>query len=162
MREKPILFSGPMVRAILEGRKTMTRRVGERYGKWFPCDHLWVREAFYVQPELWDAGHGPQPIHYAADVTDIATVGDYRLRPGMFMPRWAFRITLEVVSIRPERLQDITEGDARAEGFRDVQDFRKLWNHLNAPRGYGWDTNPMVWRIEFKRLPAEKKEEGQG
>lgn len=80
------------------------------------------------------------------------------------MPRWASRITLEVVSVRVERVQEISAADARAEGIRQPKDwetwsdqhgileYRNLWNSINAKRGFGWDKNPWVWVIEFRRV----------
>ena len=96
------------------------------------------------------------------------------------MPRWASRITLEVTGVRVERLQDICEADARAEGVESLRNegeywkhylestascdaliclsaresFRTLWDDLNEARGYGWDANPWVWVVEFKRVGA--------
>lgn len=78
------------------------------------------------------------------------------------MPRWASRITLEIVSVRVERLQDITEEDAIYEGMVPTYDhdsvpekdatemFQKLWDSINEKRAFGWDANPWVWVIEFK------------
>jgi len=85
--------------------------------------------------------------------------------PSIYMPRWASRLLLEVVSVRVERVQDISAEDAKAEGMFEpyvasetgyktemVVQFQDLWNSINAKRGYGWDSNPYVWCIEFKRL----------
>lgn len=98
-------------------------------------------------------------------------------RPSIHMPRWASRITLEITGVRVERLQDISEADAKAEGItvlplQNVDDpsawwqsspgenqartpiasFRNLWDSINAKRGYSWESNPWVWVIEFKHL----------
>jgi hypothetical protein len=147
------------------------------YGQ--PGDRLWVRETFQVwQPwgsvdDEWIGddtmpidgplghdkpeaiGHGWQ-LAYKADC-------DYAVdwwRPSIFMPRWASRITLEIVSVRVERVREISDKDAVAEGFAvDVEDFipslrfAAYWDQLNHKRGYGFDVNPWVWVIEFKRLP---------
>ena len=183
MKERPILFSGPMVQAILGGRKTMTRRVikfpyieirddgilaseyhepgTERpsglchkvtcpYGP--PGDRLWVRETYFN-----GVGPGMEPgFYYQAD-----HVGQYLSCPwksSFFMPRHRSRITLEITAVRVERVQDIGDEDAEAEGLswcnaaspRDK--FQCLWNSLNAKRGYGWEANPWVWVIAFKRV----------
>lgn len=183
MKERPILFSGPMVRAILEGRKTMTRRVVkpnlfiERnggnlppieqshayfgvfcsrhvscpYGQ--PGDRLWVRET-------WARGMTDEELYYRAtdkEITDEEREEGMRWKPSIHMPRWASRITLEVTEVRVERLQGITEADSVAEGIKPLQggavsDFRLLWDHLNASRGYGWDANPWVWVVSFRRV----------
>jgi len=98
-----------------------------------------------------------------------------RWRPSLFMPRWASRILLEITEIRVERLQEITQDDAVAEGMRhpehafkmiaggDVEveispkeQFAELWDSLNAKRGYGWDINPWVWVISFKRIDGQR------
>jgi len=166
MKERPILFSGPMVRAILEGRKTQTRRIvkpqplrdrgvmafndGEHpqmrcpYGK--PGDRLWVRETWCPDVE-------PYTFRYKADGDEPLE----RWRPSIHIPRWASRITLEVVSVRVERLQNISEDDALAEGITlvergtsPVDQFNKLWESINGPGS--WEANPWVWVVEFKRI----------
>lgn len=202
MAEKPILFSGEMVRAILNGRKTQTRRVitpqfekkwgsGVRHGddfyschvnieepngewKWIRCpygqpgDRLWVKETWRCEER---GEYGVDGVHYRADDAFIVIEntreasdawGDAHRdgdpwRPSIFMPRWASRITLDVVRISVERVRDINEKDAQAEGmvsaeqpFYDARhEFQALWNKINAKRGFGWDVNPWVWVVEF-------------
>lgn len=215
MRERPILFSGPMVREIFADQKTQTRRVvgldtlrpsttsgydwtfrGKApvrsiaqqkraaggcwqdltagqflalcpYGQ--PGDRLWVRETWGLHGRgdyTWwcrDSIKGrtaddlalSYEVAYAADATS-----EYdHWRPSIHMPRWASRLTLEVTSVRVERLQDITEDDARAEGCGatvcDAPDdsrtlFRDLWESINGPES--WEANPFVWCIKFRRL----------
>lgn len=198
--ERPIIFSGPMVRAILDGRKTMTRRVLKhqpldilampnsrkpnmetwatletrdpnhgtvcrcRYG--VPGDCLWVRESFTVGTVGY---YKDKPIYREA--LERSRMGQpsarIRWKPSIHMPRWASRLTLEIVSVRVERLQDIPGRDVLAEGIDNGKSnptmgkrwenmqrmaFQELWDSLNAKRGFGWDTNPWVWVIEFKRL----------
>jgi hypothetical protein len=183
MTKKPILFSAPMVRAILAGHKTQTRRVvkcaviqkGERIITDLPCPYgdvgtrLWVRETWFAggTGSLKD-GRGIE-VEYRADDTE-GWQGIWR--PAIFMPRWASRITLEITDVRVERLQDISEADALTEGLPLIEFFKpteiaaftewecrhphahsfsRLWDSINAPRGYGWDKNPWVWVISFKR-----------
>lgn len=165
MKEHPIIFSGPMVRAILEGRKTMTRRLAKRnkLGELvMPCavgDHLWVREAFYN-------GRPNYPLCYRAD-------GEYmspRWKPSIFMPRALSRIGLEVTAIRLERLRAISDADVLAEGVEispssclygvsgvvpfsfnnSGMAFAALWESIHGPGS--WDRNPLVWAIGFKRV----------
>lgn len=189
MKERPILFSGPMVRAILEGRKTQTRRVvkpnrsaptashvsctpasdGSYWvepGGWVACpygkpgDRLWVRET------ILRIGDRSDPICasiYAADGSmtpaDAWPWKADRL-PSIHCPRGLSRITLEVISVRVERLQAISNEDAKAEGVREYDGdepgdyrggFRDLWQSINGKRpGCSWDDNPWVWAIEFK------------
>ena len=181
MKERPILFSGPMVRAILDGRKTMTRRVMKPQPEDYPYHHglavyrvakkctygvpgdlLWVRETWASDVDGCPAG-----LSYRADHLDPRGDGPanpMRWRPSIFMPRWASRLTLRITSIRVERVQDITEADARAEGFKDVAGkyargdeariwFAELWDDINAKRGFGWDANPWVWVVGFEQVP---------
>lgn len=191
MKERPILFSGAMVRAILDGRKTQTRRVAKEFAgrddldlilRRFPhqngCpygqagDRLWVREAFSgpwcmeaqggmaaTPPSKWGA---TSRIWYWADGSP--THGDWtRPRPSIHMPRWASRITLEITGVRVERLQDISEADAVAEGCGQDGSvdgvyvannprgaFFHLWRQINGPGS--WDANPYVWVVSFRRI----------
>lgn len=170
-KDRPILFSGPMVRALLDGRKTMTRRVlepetlGADEAIRIPYslrDRLWVRET-WAERLLGEAAS------YRADVQDAPIAW----RPSIFMPRWASRLTLIVTDVRVERVQEISEEDARAEGcfkghasgrvFNDRTSMRlggdewssardwfaDLWDSLNASRGHGWDANPWVAALTF-------------
>tara|TARA_E500000305_G_scaffold106512_1_gene105244 strand:+ start:447 stop:1016 length:570 start_codon:yes stop_codon:yes gene_type:complete len=140
-RERPILFNGDMVRAILEGRKTMTRRVmkhqpgevtavgrplffqdgdtGRRVSPKCPYgqqgDHLWVRETFADEAGDTRKYLGDH-IYYRADGDGVDLQGGF-WTPSIYMPRWASRITLEVTGVRVERLQDISEVDAHNEGI---------------------------------------------
>ena len=204
--ERPILFDAAMVRAILDGRKTQTRRpvlpqpndriewatafvdAGEAEGwmadgRRFVCcpfgvagDHLWVRETWAPRLDV-DPVTAPkrakQYCRYAADTpgsdpTDGGTEWhsySERWRPSIHMPRWASRITLEVLAVWAERIQDITEESAIAEGviargpsgphLRPHQrDFRIAWDSIygkTAP----WDSNPGVFACSFRRVPGE-------
>jgi hypothetical protein len=219
MVEKPILFSGEMVRAILAGRKTQTRRVvtnvphatncklrsarqidGGRdwefmvvdkngdfanaaacpYGK--PGDQLWVRETWQqvgeLGPERWTfevPTEGEGRLLYAADIDEEEPP---KWRPSIHMPRWASRLTLTLKTVRVERLNEISEADAKAEGVNggclvcghnapcgcdtpspDHRDsFIGLWDSINATRGYAWDANPWVWVVEFEPTTNERPE----
>jgi hypothetical protein len=184
-KERPIIFSGPMVRAILDGSKTQTRRVMKPqplsagpgvcpYGR--IGDRLWVRETWNtVNPE-----GEPTSILYKADGSvmyrpfpsaeagwkaeqDAESLDAQRWNTPIFMPRWASRITLEVTDVRVERVQEISEEDAKAEGVKPdpnerpyVEDFREdfehLWDSINAKRGHSWESNPWVWAITFRKL----------
>ena len=206
MKERPILFSAPMVRAILDGRKTQTRRVVKNIpwlpdvnpnfsqarpfvnaGRWrmagsaemttdFYCpfgqpgDRLWVRETFghFERNDQLKAG---DEIFYRADGESVDLEP---WRPSIHMPRWACRIELEITAVRVERLQDISEADALAEGaFKApasgrISDsyatmaiagiwyatatkwFGNLWRQINGEES--WDENPWVWVVEFKRV----------
>lgn len=203
MREMPILFSGEMVRAILSGRKTQTRRVikpqpeiHQEYGiisdyetfewEWRgkikedigcpadmikhcpygqPGDLLWVRETWGFSAKLpastkdeWAWLAYPELRGYRAD----NHVDGYCWRPSIFMPRWASRITLKITNVRVERLQLISDKDAIAEGVslsystgiaKEAKwHFERLWDTINAKRGYSWASNPWVWVIEFCKI----------
>ena len=155
MKERPILFSGPMVRAILDGRKTMTRRIVKQQadnggycqsldpdkGVWLvhnggsircpygqPGDRLWVRETW----SAWTGGMTSCGEERAPQIEYKATSqSEGPWRPSIFMPRWASRILLEITDVRVERLNDISEEDAIAEGF----DLKLCENVLNAAAG---------------------------
>lgn len=197
MKERPIIFSGPMVRALLDGNKTQTRRAvkmkphhqieerdngtpwprmydGERDAdSWMACpygqpgDRLWVRESFC---KIIGQSGGWIETDYQATYTHGFRLGDSlglkkRWTPSIHMPRAASRITLEITSVRVERLQDISEADAQAEGVTDdgslvtdldgkdrggtIAAYATLWEVIN---GVGsWDDNPWVWVVSFKR-----------
>lgn len=218
-RARPILMSGPMVRAILEGRKCQTRRVMKPQPvgvPWFDDDrqvwrdcwvrHAWrgasyipmeeitpelrcpygrpgdllsVREAAWICPPRWtDSPANPmgpqrQEVAYKADDLRGGTAeaaADYKLKltPSIHMPRWASRLTLELTDVRAQRVQEISEEDAEAEGVEPAlllhemvggapdmyrRGFRALWQHLNAKRGYGWRENPWCWCLSFVAHP---------
>jgi len=222
-KERPILFTAPMVRALLDGSKTQTRRIikpqpsglpklalhlaKRGWPEWFTdnwrqfCkyghhgDHLWVRESWRIG--AWNENGGEIAVDYLADNysrrewlqvpeaddfekywlqccddCDKAGIeadeeGQYhwepgqspcRIRPSIFMPRWASRITLEIINVRVERLQDISKADCIAEGMQGLNDvhagwhqsYAALWESINGPGS--WDANPWVWVIEFKRV----------
>ncbi len=199
-KERPILFSSPMVLALLADTKTQTRRIVKdskhvlywRRGendprRWVGCDglpigyiycpfgepgdRLWVREtwglsqlfddadkeevrrlAAYASHRRYAVGPGPKP--------------SGKLRPSIFMPRKASRLTLEVTGVRVERLHGISEKDAVAEGIPvaaledgtisksqpwAIRDYRALWESINGAGS--WKANPWVWVVEFRRLP---------
>lgn len=163
VKEYPRIFRGDMVSAILEGRKTQTRVFADdrRFKDIQPGDRLWVRETWYCAGVDESDGY---PVRYREGATVQEDVS-ISWRPSIFMPRWASRITLEITGVRVERLQDITEEDAKEEGVPpmifsdggygkpDYRDgFRQLWDSINAKRGFGWDVNPWVWVIEFRRV----------
>lgn len=218
--ENQILFSTPMVQAIQDNRKSMTRRVikpqpngqlecvirhetrggscwmipgADQLAKDFKFhksyavgDRLRVRETWKCTK--YDSTDGN--LGYEVEFVDgtrkyfefddgerFHQFGKFALKdgwiPSIYMPKEAARIWLEVTNVRVERLQEITEEDARAEGIidggclncgesepcgcynpqPDARDaFIYLWRSINEKRGYGWDTNPWVWVVEFKRL----------
>jgi hypothetical protein len=240
VKERPILFSGPMVRAILEGRKTQTRRVvlhdrkqPPKWATWvnhiqqptmslqwvdsglfqwsdeqtpgkplkklrrwpsgqvkvsrnfspsmefaIPCpygkpgDRLWVRESWQHVVKGMEPTKGARILFRADD--EAGHIED-NWRPSIFMPRWASRITSEILSVKVERVQDISEADAIAEGVNAVEvvvsslngqpargiifnpklKFGALWDSINSKRNGGkfsWAANPWVWVVEFKKL----------
>ena len=209
-KERPILFSAPMVRAILAGTKTQTRRVvkpqprrvdcGVPFGDapaWAraepgsmvmrcpygqPGDRLWARETWARDDEdgvlMYRADVGRDMNANAWEQGRLEGAPRYRWRPSIHMPRWASRITLEITGVRVERLQDISEGDAIAEGVNrfhgmlkdeDAAAFNRigpvefngfpiirygvLWESINGPAS--WDANPWVWVVEFNRVGAQ-------
>lgn len=202
MKERPILFSAPMVLALLDGSKTQTRRVvkpegavhifqfrgttaaagaDEPTGEWGWCgservvhkhircpygqpgDRLWVRETWRERVPDQDG----RILDYRADHFSEDPCNE-PWKPSIYMPREASRITLEIASVRIERLNDISEADARAEGvtpqsngryhcgFDDgkvecrspVTAYAWLWNSINGLDS--WSANPWVWVVEFK------------
>lgn len=193
MKDRPILFKGEMVRAILEGKKTQTRRVlklqpertqndinprtGKSESSYFvhegcvqrfnpdkfvdviKCpygkvgDKLWVRET-------WLKSEG-QPVRYRAS-TDISGA---KWKPSIFMPRKYSRVTLEIVDIRVERVQDITYIEAKEEGINyekgysePVEVFERLWDSINGKKeDCSWGDNPWVWVVEFKKENTNEK-----
>lgn len=205
MKERPILFSGEMVRAILDNRKTMTRRVlkkqpgshesvpgqaviaGDESARIIDCpygmsgDRLWVKETWkpHCEGPISDEFPLGTCVKYRADGVCLkptswtneqgawceAREKDTKWRPSIFMPRWASRITLEVTGVRVEQAQNISEREAVAEGCQYCppvgcspekqtarQHFAQLWDSINSKRGFGWENNPWVWVIEFKRV----------
>ena len=248
MIERPILFSGPMIRAVLAGTKIMTRRVVKPQppadagdveahpdypGEWFywlnggersttfhcpygeaGVDRLWVRETHAVvydcSPDGCECGvacccdlsderceeerapgtlaNGCRHVRVIYRATEPDGISDYVVEdrfgddrqapwtPAIHMPRWASRILLDVVSVRVERLQDISEADAKAEGVQTRGDlypdqpmhadeppsaycyrdqFRLLWDSINGRRpGCDWGSNPFVWCVSFRRAES--------
>lgn len=223
MKERPILFNAEMVKAILSGRKTQTRRVMKRQPEpsktrdgdfWFPCDkmqtmvhvsefipgnsaipdshefvsaccpigavgdQLWVRETFAAlacgsyEPEKPSLTGTYQEVRYFATDSlagSTADVRGYNWRPSIHMPRWASRINLLITGVRVERLNSISEQDARAEGITDggclncgesepcgcdhpkpdaTESFAHLWQSIYGDEN--WFSNPWVWVIEFE------------
>lgn len=197
-QERPILFSAPMVRAILDGNKTQTRRVVKPQPIWIaapyvpfktsdvdpkgiikcpygqPGDRLWIRETWgtrYKYPFPPSQLSKETPLFYKADIPAPYV---QRWTPSIHMPRWASRIDLYVKNIRIERLQDISEYDAQAEGilcctkdgelykygleswpweewhYTAKDAFHHLWNLINGKDS--WDENPWLWAVDFERI----------
>ena len=226
MKERPILFSGAMVRALLDGSKTQTRRavklqvqhddswvggwkiVHKRvtqalltfnqlggkplgsdaaicpYGQ--PGDRLWVRETFLDTQRTGIEHRDESGLRHRYAFASDCGPGSYgdqarkdyglKWKPSIHMPRAASRILLEIVSVRVERLHDISEGDCWAEGIEAVDGalddlaiihlakrmgrsfeaaaptYAALWESINGAGS--WDANPWVWVVEFKRVAA--------
>ncbi|HGK5873149.1 TPA: hypothetical protein ACJ3D3_002822 [Klebsiella pneumoniae] len=208
MKERGMIFNGEMVRAILDGRKTQTRRpvkfpvhdknlgcelagnelagelsagnyLNSAFGK--PGDRIWVREAFRVHSRATDVA----TLVYKASERNSWTEQTHRVpvavcnkpatpekwTPSLHMPRWASRILLEITDVRVERLNAISEEDARAEGIIDggclncgepepcgcanpdpdaTDAFAYLWQSIYGQEN--WNANPWVWVISFKRV----------
>ncbi len=231
VKERPILFSGVMVRPMLADLKHQTRRtrgldeVNESPARWndvrcydgewwfrsmgtgpnmlaecavtcpygLPGERLWVRETIYCDQFPYSEGArlpkqrpawADLGLYFRADgecceqipECACAEVGKPRWRPSIHMPRWASRISLELTDVRVQRLQDISEQDALAEGIRWTADgplhahiwmshvgcecnfptardaYAALWDDINGAGS--WDANPWVWSLTFKRIGA--------
>lgn len=186
-----------MVRAILEGRKTQTRRVVKPQPVWVaspgvpfktqdadpkgiircphgaPGDRLWGKETWGMQRHgdvtdwFRDSLRGDDWLSDFWEVQYRAEWGPCQegcfWRPSIYMPRWASRLTLEIEAVRVERLQEISEEDAMAEGwdpqwraneivdqYRPLLWYGSLWCDINGPAS--WDANPWVWVIQFRRI----------
>jgi hypothetical protein len=174
VNEHGVIFQGWGVRAILEGHKTQTRRAIRNPEKYegirecaFCCpygqsgDLLWVRETW--KPHVDKTVH--TPAIYRADYTHdrlADSLGPWR--PSIHMPRWASRLTLHLTDVRVQRVQEISEEDAQAEGVEAMylddlgqtwksyrRGFESIWDSINAKRGYGWTANPWIWALTFER-----------
>jgi hypothetical protein len=192
--DRPILFSAPMVRAILAGQKTQTRRAVKGFALELlgpdnftpeyvalpenhlcpygvPGDRLWVRETWAPNDgsaggHLYRADHDAASGYHKLDLkTGVWTHSVSRWRPSIHMPRAVSRITLEITGVRVERLQEISEADATAEGvetwatgamspegqrdYSAIGKFERLWSSINGIES--WHADPFVWVVEFKR-----------
>lgn len=169
MKSRPIMFGVEMVRAILAGKKTQTRRVvnpklfsgeGVHVNK---CpygvigDRLWVRESYFPHNNRM----GEPEFSYKADDLpefDKCTISGWK--SPLFMPRAASRIELEITNIRVERVQDISGADAIAEGveqgygLRHVGFYQDIWDSINGKK-HPWSSNPWVWVVEFKCVEVQ-------
>ena len=109
------------------------------------------------------AWHHAQPSYFYRATDDVGWHPDFGgWKPSIHMPRSASRITLEITDVRVERVQDISEEDAQAEGVDTRQDFAQLWDSINAKRGFGWDVNPWVWVVVFKALEEMENSDEAG
>ncbi|MFV9668317.1 hypothetical protein ACNY68_04885 [Pantoea sp. KXB25] len=223
MRDLPIIFNADMVRAVLDGRKTQTRRIiqspaknmqarghecisyrapgdqwyqdyvfsmRDRSGVWQDYKHeqflakcpfgaagdrLWVREAFRVMGRATDVARLMYKARERNSFTESTRTvpinkcnkqSSYNWTPSIHMPRWASRITLEITGVRVERLQDISDSDAKSEGcwygrgggepdfaVNPSDHFPTLWASIYGEES--WQANPWVWVIEFKRVEVK-------
>ncbi len=179
MKERPILFNGDMVRAILDGRKTQTRRLiepqpvfdrprtsAEVNAAWqegfipekcpygYVGDRLWVRESFYEPTD--------GVVIYGADESSKIM----RKKPSIHMPKKYCRIWLEVTGVRIERINDICGDDCIDEGawraeWREtgrahdaIESFKQLWESIHGEGS--WADNPWVWVVEFERIENDR------
>lgn len=194
MKELPILFTDGMVMAILEDRKTQTRRIAllrpvegtldgyskdalasviRHHAKYQVGDKLWVKTNFYKGKDSmgdeiifdkftrtirWKKENIVDTLNCEPELLNTKR---FKFISKLFMPKWAARIWLEVTEVRVQRVQDISLQDIEAEGVEFVardgarglrEDFTALWDSINAKRGFGWDVNPYVWAISFKRI----------
>lgn len=191
MMVKPVLFNTEMVRAILEGRKTCTRRVLKRPFEVHPNGYITKprgteRLCPYIPPyqpgdilyvrETWckgSYGDEKEKYYYKADDNNFFCTW----HPSIHMPKEAARIFLKVTDVRVERLQDITDDGAKAEGANwkngknvgweekmrrtAVERFAEIWESTIKKTDkhiHGWDANPYVWVIEFERCEKPRKE----
>lgn len=207
MKETPIPFIPELVRAIMHGQKTQTRRVikpdpkvvnqiyadaciltarilggnNQRircpYGR--PGDRLWVRHPFWrggkgKNDQVWDEftrmvrwQDGVEASLVELDLDEQGKHAMLKKKNARFMPKWAARLWLEITEIGVQRVQEISEADASAEGCPGLaflpgpdgadgiaprERFRELWDRINAERGYDWESNPWVWVVKFRRL----------
>ena len=201
MAIKPILFNTEMVRAILDGRKTCTRRLPRKqieekyieYDEWVQavavpgCTYLREKE-FYTQYPPYQPGDlmyvretfiqvAAHTFWYKADDNSWISEG-LHWKPSIHMPKEAARIWMKVTDVRVERLQDITEDGAKAEGANwkngknvgweekmkrtATERFAEIWNSTIKKSDldrYGWDANPYVFVIEFSKI--DKPEEAE-
>lgn len=153
LKERPILFRPELVREILCGHKTQTRRLvkmkgivpPEHGGTWHPCpygaagDVLWVRESF---------SRGTSSLTYKADYLDEPDLKDVQWSPSIHMPKTMCRLWLQVASVRIERLLSISTVDAVAEGLKDRDDFLEKWESIHG-KGSA-EKDPLVWVIRFR------------
>lgn len=170
MTDRPIIFSAPMVRALLAGEKTQTRRLATSpLARAAVGDRLWVREPHWSKR----SEAGSFSVVWAAEfdwegAAAFQRERGYRLRPAILMPRWASRLTLVVEGVWIEPLQTLGEADAKAEGVPAcarrvvgleggcdsfVCGYRQLWAKLHPTEGERWEDNPHVVALAFRVEP---------